>query len=54
MPLIKEPVWLFHTIETFLSDITSVGNKFKNDDDQLIFQELSSVCNFPEEFQQLK
>ncbi|CAF2722233.1 unnamed protein product [Rotaria sp. Silwood2] len=54
MPLVKEPIWLFNTIERYLSDITFIINKLKDDEDRQIFQELRSVCNFTQEFEHLK
>jgi thiamine kinase-like enzyme len=54
MPLVKEPIWLFHTIERYLSDLPSDMNKFEIEEDRLIFQELRSACDFPREFEELK
>ncbi|CAF3394076.1 unnamed protein product [Rotaria socialis] len=54
MPLVKEPIWLYYTIERHLSDLPTDTNKFEIEEDREIFQELRSVCNFTEEFEQLK
>ncbi|CAF0930407.1 unnamed protein product [Rotaria sordida] len=54
MPLVKEPIWLFKTMERYLSDTKYVMDKLKKDDDRQIFQELRSVCNFTQEFENLK
>ncbi|CAF1088962.1 unnamed protein product [Rotaria sp. Silwood1] len=54
MPLVKEPIWLFSTIERYLSDITWITSKLKDEEDRQIFQELRSVCNFNQEFEDLK
>ncbi|CAF1204355.1 unnamed protein product, partial [Rotaria sordida] len=54
MPLVKEPIWLFQTIERYLLDLPTDIYKFEIEDDREIFQELRSVCNFTEEFDELK
>jgi len=72
MPLVKEPIWLFHTIEQlvyiifptfffyinnrfrYLSDLPIDIHKFEIEEDRQIYHELRSVCNFAEEFEELK
>lgn len=72
MPLVKEPIWLHHTIEQlvnlshrfvplslyhhcrYLADLPHDLRKFELEDDRQIYQELQSVCNFSEEFKNLK
>ncbi|CAF2046487.1 unnamed protein product [Rotaria magnacalcarata] len=54
MPLVKEPIWLYYTMEQHLSDLPTDTNKFEIEEDREIFQELRSICNFTEEFEQLK
>jgi hypothetical protein len=38
----------------YLSDLPTDLNKFEIEDDRHIYQELRSVCNFTEEFGELK
>ena len=70
MPLVKEPIWLFHTIEQlvnlfillfinhfhfrFLSEIPAESYKFEIEEDRQIYHEIRSLCNFTEEFENLK
>ncbi|CAF4483225.1 unnamed protein product, partial [Rotaria sp. Silwood2] len=54
MPIVKEPIWLYHTIQQFLSDLPTDIHKFEIEEDRAIFQELRSVCHFTEEFEELK
>ncbi|UJR26662.1 hypothetical protein I4U23_007979 [Adineta vaga] len=54
MPLVKEPLWIFRTIDRYLSDLPTDINKFEREEDRQIFQEFQSVCNFTEEFENMK
>ncbi|UJR22426.1 hypothetical protein I4U23_025486 [Adineta vaga] len=54
MPLVKEPTWLYHTIEQYLSSLPTDLHKFEIEEDRHIYQELQSVCKFAEEFEELK
>ncbi|CAF1475833.1 unnamed protein product, partial [Didymodactylos carnosus] len=54
MPLVKEPIWLYKTIDHFISDLPSDLHKFEIVEDQHIFQEIRAVCNFHEEAAELK
>ncbi|CAF3526428.1 unnamed protein product [Adineta steineri] len=54
MPLAKEPVWFSRTIEQYLSDLPTYIDKLRTEHDREIFKEIQSVCNFKEEFEQLK
>ncbi|CAF2039128.1 unnamed protein product, partial [Rotaria magnacalcarata] len=54
MPLVKEPIWLFNTIERYVLETTSTMNKLRTNEDRQIFQEIQSMCNFTQEFEQLK
>jgi hypothetical protein len=39
---------------SYLSDLPTDVNRFEIEDDRKIYQELRSVCNFSEEFEELK
>ncbi|CAF0767726.1 unnamed protein product [Adineta ricciae] len=54
MPLVKEPTWLYNTIEQYLSTLPTDLHKFEIEEDRQIYQELQSVCKFAEEFEELK
>lgn len=69
MPLVKEPIWLWHTIERFvdlvdlhwtifsiryIADLPTDLSKFEIEEDRQIYQELRSVCVFSTEFEELK
>ncbi|CAF1073888.1 unnamed protein product [Adineta steineri] len=54
MPLVKEPIWLYHSIDQFLSSLPTDLHKFEIEEDRHIYQEFQSICKFTEEFEQLK
>jgi len=54
MPLVKEPVWLYNTIERYIADLPKDIPKFTREEDRTIFNEIRSVCNLKEEFENLK
>ncbi|CAF1449100.1 unnamed protein product [Adineta ricciae] len=54
MPLVKEPSWLYRTIERYLVDLPTNINRFEREEDRAIFKEFQAVCNFKEEYDNMK